>query len=373
MRIAVTGQLLDGTGYGEYARLIAWALHFEGHTLRARNYHYRAERPERLGHKGALVYSRLGYEADAPVDLSLIVYVPTSLHFLMLYDTLNVGLGMTENDLVPPPYTRIANDSGVEVLAVPSEWNRAAFQASGLRIPTTLIQPPVDPDLMPLKARPRGAVVDYLSIFNWPAPHKNPKALVEAFCRAFTYSDPVRLTIKTSGATDERIDDDVHEAMRLSGVARAPEIRVICGAMTREEILALYARSDVYVSSHRGEGWGLPIFESMAIGIPAIAPSFSAPVEYMNSSNSYLVGYEYDPKHGNVEVDIDWLARAMRRVFTHPAEARERGARARTELRERFTPQHTTGQVLDAVRLAEEVRVERAVNYTVAMSVPGPG
>jgi glycosyltransferase involved in cell wall biosynthesis len=351
VRIAVTGQVLDGTGYGEYARLVAWAIHESGHNLRVRNRPTAPERPERLGHKGALMCARLGHEVEEPLDLALAVYVPTSFRFLTVDDTVNVGLGMHESDLVPTDYTRVSNRS-VDVLAVPSQWNRWTFKASGLQVPTAVIHPPVDSDLLRMRVRDRSSTVTFLSIFAWPAPHKNPKSLIEAFCRAFTSSDPVRLVIKTVGVSDERISNDVHEAMRLSGVARAPEIKVLCGSMTRSELLDLYSSSDVYVSSHRGEGWGLPIFESMAIGMPAIATAFSAPLEFMHAGNSYLVDYAYDKELGNAEVDVDDLARKMRRAFKRPHEARAIGERARTELGMRFTAQHTAAQVIESAYLA---------------------
>lgn len=371
MRIAVTSHILAGTGYGEYARLIAWALHETGHNLRTRKCQAWAERPERLGHKGELVCSRLGHDLDKPVDLSLIIHLAKSFHTLKIGGAINVGLSMTEADVVPLGYTEGANDSGVNALAVPSEWNRKVFQASGVYIPTTVIQPPVDPDLLRMKARSRGDVVEYLSIFTWPSPHKNPKALIEAFCRAFKHDDPVRLTIKTDGVDDERIADDVHEAVRLAGVKRAPRIRVICGGVSRQEILKLYASSDVYVSSHHGEGWGLPIFESMAIGMPAIAPAFSAPLEFMHRRNSYLVGYQYNEELGNVDVDVDELASAMRRTFTDPDEARARGEAARIELCGRFTADRTTEQVLEAARIAAEAKSRsKATSPTAVPSKP---
>ena len=356
MRIAVTSQILDGTGYGEYARLVAWGLHVAEHTLRTRNYRFSPERPERLGHKGDLVFERLGYEKETPVDLSLVIYIPTSFRVLVMEDVPNVGLSMTESDLVTDDYIRGVQECGMEVLGVPSEWNRKGFHACGLTVPTTVIHPPVDPDLLRMNVRRRRAAVDFLSIFNWPAPHKNPKALLEAFCRAFSHTDPVSLTIKTAGVTDEQIADDVHEAIRRSGRNRVPRIKVLCGSMSRQEILKLYANADVYVSSHHGEGWGLPIFESMAIGMPAIATAFSAPLEFMTLDNSFPVQYRYNEKYGNADVDIDDLAANMRRVFDHPDEARARGDKARVDLCARFTPEHTAKQVLEAARMAAEVR-----------------
>lgn len=361
MRIALTSQILDGTGYGEYARLVAWALHSAGQTLRTRNYRFAPQHPDYLGHKGKLVFERLGYEIDEPVDLSLVIYIPTSFRVLVMDDVPNVALSMTESDLVSDDYIRGVEDSGMKALAVPSEWNRKNFRACGLSIPTAVIHPPVDPDLLRMKVRKRSHIIDYLSIFNWPAPHKNPKALVEAFCRAFTHNDPVRLTIKTDGATDEQLKDDVHEAIRRSGRKRAPRIRVMCGSTSRQEILNLYASSDVYVSSHHGEGWGLPIFESMAVGMPAIATAFSAPLEFMSDDNSYLVKYRYNEKYGNADVDVDDLTRAIQRTFTHPDEARARGEAARLDLCGRFTPERTTNQVLEAARMATEAPEELRV------------
>ena len=352
VRIALTSQILDATGYGEYARLVAWALHVTGQTLRTRNYRFAPQHPDYHGHKGKLVFDRLGYEIDKPVDLSLVIYIPTSFRRLVMEDVPNVALSMTESDLVSEDYIRGVEESGVKTLAVPSEWNRRNFQACGLSLPTTVIHPPVDPDLLRMKVRKRSHVIEYLSIFNWPAPHKDPKALVEAFCRAFTYYDPVRLTIKTDGATDEQLTSDVQEAIRRSGRTRAPKIRVMCGSTSRQEILDLYASSDVYVSSHHGEGWGLPIFESMAIGMPAIATAFSAPLEFMSADNSYLVKFRYNERYGNADVDVDDLARALRRTFTHPDEARARGKAARLDLCGRFTPERTTDQVLEAARMA---------------------
>lgn len=360
MRIALTSQILDGTGYGEYARLVAWALHSTGQILRTRNFRFAPQHPDRLGHKGKLVFDRLGYEIDEPVDLSLVVYIPTSFRVLVMDGVPNVALSMTESDLVSNDYVRGVEESGMKVLAVPSEWNRENFRACGLSIPTTVIHPPVDPDLLRMKVRKRGRIADYLSIFNWPAPHKNPKALIEAFCRAFTHNDPVRLTIKTDGVTDEQLTDDAHEAIRLSGRKRAPRIKVMCGSTSRQEILNLYASSDVYVSSHHGEGWGLPIFESMAIGMPAIATAFSAPLEFMREESSYLVKYRYNEEYGNADVDIDDLAEKLRRTFTHPDEARARGNAARLDLCARFTPERTTRQVLEAARMADEACKERA-------------
>lgn len=40
--------------------------------------------------------------------------------------------------------------------------------------------------------------------------------------------------------------------------------------------------SDVYLSLHRAEGFGLTIKEALEAGVPTIATNWSAPAEYLN-------------------------------------------------------------------------------------------
>ena len=37
----------------------------------------------------------------------------------------------------------------------------------------------------------------------------------------------------------------------------------------------------------RGEGWGRPHVEAMAMGLPVIATNWSGPTEYVNEANGY--------------------------------------------------------------------------------------
>ncbi len=345
MRLAVTGQLFDPSGYGEFGRLIAWALHDQGHEVFARCWNAFPEEPGRFGRKGELVKTLLR-ESPENIDANVIVYAPIGLKRLCMPGVPNVAVTMTESDHMPAMYAYELNRL-VDSVLVPSAWNQRLFQAE-VDKPVGIVHPPLDVDLaLSLDRRDEGPF-DFVSIFQWVSGHKNPGALVKAFCTAFSSSDPVRLLIKTSTG-DKTIPTEMGEL--LAPFDDPPEIRVMLGSMTRAQTTELLEQAHCYVSSHRGEGWGLPIFEAMGLGLPAIATDFAAPLEFMDRESSWLVPYEYDEDLGSAQVDVGELAQAMRYVFEHQDEARDAALEAQSKLVRRFTTGRTEAQIVNAVEV----------------------
>ena len=172
---------------------------------------------------------------------------------------------------------------------------------------------------------------------------KNPWAVIRAFRRAFTpkeRSGPVRLVLKTinlsrtPAAAGERLAREMQEAggtlidMELSG----------------EDMASLITCSDVYVSLHRSEGFGLGIAEAMLAGRPAIATAYSGNMDFMTQQNSCLVGYRlcpvghsetynnpgmefvYEPGQLWAEPNIDQAARWMRLLYENPGQRKRIGS-----------------------------------------------
>ncbi|MCA1682737.1 MAG: glycosyltransferase [Actinobacteria bacterium] len=139
------------------------------------------------------------------------------------------------------------------------------------------------------------------------------------------------------------------------------DIQIIDRFFSEAEMAALMRRADCYVSLHRAEGFGLTLGETMALGKPVIATSFSGNLDFMTRENSYLVRYretgvgaagENYPAQGTwAEPDIEHAARLMREVWERPAEARARGARGRRDIAEAFS--------LEAVGEVARLRLKR--------------
>lgn len=172
---------------------------------------------------------------------------------------------------------------------------------------------------------------------------KNPEALVAAFRAAFPISDQdVRLVIRLNNAATDfgRIT-----AQRLLQLAEGDgRVGLLLQPMGYDQILSLYACADIYLSFHRGEGLGLGMLESMALGKAVIATGWSGNLSFMNHSNSALLRYRLAPVSGNygffrpevIGHDARWADPVledavawMRLLRNEPQQRQALGARAR--------------------------------------------
>ena len=113
----------------------------------------------------------------------------------------------------------------------------------------------------------------------------------------------------THGATRSVADDDVCLVLKCLGL-HVPESEIrgridayLAGRPTAPILLdtrflptadmpRLYAGADAFVLASRGEGWGRPWMEAMAMGLPTIGSRWSGTTMFMDDANSWLVDGE---------------------------------------------------------------------------------
>lgn len=177
-----------------------------------------------------------------------------------------------------------------------------------------------------------------LTIFNMTSSfaRKNPLAAIDAFFLAFGNDPKARLVIKASNlsAFPEGL-----KALK-SRVASRPNIILIERVMSTIEVNDLYTMSDVVVSLHRSEGFGLTIAEAMLHGLPVIATDWSGNVDFLTASTGWPIPYQLvtaqDPQGTYDHNDMMWAdpnieaaAQAMRSLRSDPSKARRLGQAAR--------------------------------------------
>ena len=137
--------------------------------------------------------------------------------------------------------------------------------------------------------------------------------VLQSYLQAFTNKDDVTLVIKDMGGNSfYKGQNFKNKILEIQKAKNSPEIIYIDKNLSEKELSGLYTACNILVHPYRGEGFGLPILEAMASGIPAIITNGGAALDFCNSSNSILVHAEKkfynEKKIGDLEtVDFPWI------------------------------------------------------------------
>jgi glycosyltransferase involved in cell wall biosynthesis len=225
---------------------------------------------------------------------------------------------------LPDPPDWVDCDRNVSEIWTPSEFSRASLA----RLSTKPIH--FVPHYLPVRPGPRRrrrfeepftvlAMADSRSSLS----RKNPEGALRAFRAAFGASRAARLVLKLSGREEEMRSLEVSLGDLLTGT----NVKIVKGYLEDTEISALFESADVLLSMHRAEGFGLPILEAMAHGVPVVATGWSGNLAFMSPADSHLVPYTLVPVNdaaaiykGSIwaEPDLDEAANMLRRLAEQP-------------------------------------------------------
>lgn len=252
-----------------------------------------------------------------------------------------------------------------ELPEMPAAWERCFRYVDEVWVPSTFVQHAIaEKSPVPVVTIPHAIELDYDSSLNrssfslpedaflflcmfdiYSRPErKNPYAAIRAFQAAFSRDDlSVRLLVKINNPTAETM------AAIRSETENWQNIQFLDASYSRQEVNALIANIDCFVSLHRSEGFGLGPAEAMSAGKAIIATNWSGNTDYMTRDNSIGIGYslveleqDYGPYNKGqfwADADIAEAASAMQKLQADPAWARELGQKARETINSGFSPQ----------------------------------
>lgn len=173
---------------------------------------------------------------------------------------------------------------------------------------------------------------------------KGIDVLLDAYLSTFTATDDVCLVLKTAGAAS--FYRGTAQDARIAALAAdpaTPELELVDAELTAEQVAALYRSCDLLVHPYRGEGFGLPVAEAMAAGLPVVVTDQGACSDFCDDETALLIPSQVVPVGmGDVgpstagyewaEPDQQSLGAILKAVHADGSEARTRAERARARI-----------------------------------------
>jgi glycosyltransferase involved in cell wall biosynthesis len=354
MRLALASNFNPADGLGGLAARLADALDASGHRI------------DRI--------DRGDYHAIS-IRASILLTIDTAdaLDRLDL-PAVTVAYAMYESDTLPPGWADALNRC--QHIITPTTFCEQLFRAEGVRVPITIIPAGTNPAYHPIlrkSVNPRGKNVNpgiTTLIVGTLNSRKNWDLGVEAWQRVAGPDD--RLILKTNRRhTDYRPDD--------------PRITVHTDP-TDGDLMAWYGKADLLLAIG-SEGYGLPLYEAMATGLPCIvgdyaghhdavadgAPVLSVPSGGMRDNINPHVPNQVGRCH---YPDVDALSEQIA-LLSGDAELRQRLGRASRQ----WVKQHRShGQfvariieTIEAVPTPDPVQIRKPLRVCVEFSGGGVG
>jgi len=365
MKVNFVGAFLDSSGYAQFARGWAAAMHRAGWDISLEPISFEQAHSSH-GEYGEICSSLLS-KGPRKADVNIVNMIPKVFQSFKKPDCTNIGYTMFEASKIPDIWVQQCNQ--MDAILVPCQWNKDTFIRSGVKVPVEVVTPGIDPDLYPIKRQNSANKQNFkfYSIFQW-SERKNPSALIRAFISAFHGNSQVSLTIKTylRSHSKEEGDQVRSEILAIKNSIEVndsyPQIFLKHEKMTDQQVIDMHLAHDCFVLPTRAEGFGMPYLESMMIGNPTIGTRFSGNLEFMNDNNSYLIDCQQEPvfnmRHlgGWCTGDMMWaqpnvmqLSEKMRYVYDCQDSARSLAKGARGEMMTKFSWSSQLGKMKDVL------------------------
>jgi len=261
-----------------------------------------------------------------------------------------------EYGTLPRAWVEGLRAGGADEVWTPTEYCRAMFLDAGIAPERVAVVPNgIDPETFSpdraVEPYPLATAKTFTFLYvGGVLPRKGVDVLLAAYRRAFARADDVALVLKLFGTRTFYQLEDGGAAFRAFADDRdAPELVLIDDEISDEDVVRLYRSCDALAFPYRGEGFGLPMLEALACGLPVIATAGGAADAFLDDDVAYRIPAKRTPLSGVLrgeqlagegwwlEPDVGALAATMRHIVEHRDEARAKARRGSERARRDWT------------------------------------
>ena len=270
-----------------------------------------------------------------------------------------------EGDKLNKTWTRILKEKWITALITPSNSTKEAILNSGINKNIYIVPHGVDfktynPKVPKHPKMEEDDRFKFLMIGGWRGcgDRKGFQYGLKAYAEEFDKGDPVVIYVKVNGAYG--IPNIQAELDKMNLPENRPDIHFVVHDLNPSELAMMYMSSDVMVSPHLQESWGMCISEAMACGTPVIINGVGGPLDYVNTSCGYIVEPEGLIKSSGVPnyiyEGVKWakpsvtnLRIAMRHAFENKDELLKKGLNAYNSVSP-YSWEHSAQVIMDVFK-----------------------
>ncbi len=324
-RILVRGPLLSESGYGNHARQVfRWLLNkhpdadIKTHILPWGSTSWYVNPDAEGGLVGEIM--KRSSDPNQQFDVSFQIQLPNEWSNTAARK--NVGItAVVESDKCNPEWINCCNR--MDLVVVPSMFCEKTLRDTGnVTTPIVVVPESFTPEVLDsnskfdisFETKFNFLLVGTLTGNNPFNDRKNMFFALKWLCDEFSNDPDVGVIIKTSIGRGTRLDwANVENALKsaIKEVRKGPfpKIHIIHGITSNSEIAGLYRHPTVkaLVAPTRGEGFGLPILEAAASGLPVIATEHTGHMDFMGKGKFIRLEYDMAPIHQTRVDNSIWM------------------------------------------------------------------
>lgn len=202
----------------------------------------------------------------------------------------NIQWIVFESTRIPENILSVCQTS--EQVWVPTDWGRSVLVANGIRPERIRVIPEgVNGNQFHTHGRKpyrKDRPFRFLSVGKYEQ-RKSLDETIDAFAQVYANTPAIELIIKSNYFVNH---DQKFNALK-SKIKDLTNVQLIWGDMTANDMAELYRSCDAFVLPSKAEGWGLPLIEAAASGLPIITTNYSGQTEFLRHITDSVLPVTY--------------------------------------------------------------------------------